>query len=142
MDKKKKKFLIGSLLIVCAVIYLIMKGVDSSSVYYMKVSELLAQGDSIYTLGVRVEGKVVAGSIQKGPSPLQVDFRISDGKNNIPVHYEGVIPDMFDDERDVVVEGTFDAPGLFSAHTLLTSCPSKYEDEKKEDNLKQFQEKI
>jgi len=48
----------------------------------------------------------------------------------VPVHYQGVLPDMFAEGRDVIVEGRYDAGGALAAKTLMTSCPSKYEPEK------------
>jgi len=127
MNKKQLKFVIGSIVIVAAIGYLVVTGITRTSVYYLKVNELLSKGDSIYDKGVRVEGKVVDGSIKKDPTALKVDFRITDGTKDMTIHYEGIIPDLFKDGRDVVVEGKYTREGIFKAHTLLTSCPSKYE---------------
>lgn len=127
MNKKQLKFFIGSIIIVAAIGYLVITGISKTSVYYLTVDELLSRGDSVFGEGVRVEGKVLDGSIKKDPSGLKVDFRITDGKKDLVVHYEGIIPDLFVDGRDVVVEGKYGMEGIFTAHTLLTSCPSKYE---------------
>lgn len=45
---------------------------------------------------------------------------------SLPVRYNGILPDMFGDGRDVIVEGKVEG-GVFHAKTLLTTCPSKYE---------------
>jgi cytochrome c-type biogenesis protein CcmE len=45
---------------------------------------------------------------------------------SLPVRYNGILPDMFADGRDVIVEGKVEG-GVFRANTLLTTCPSKYE---------------
>ncbi|NIV47932.1 MAG: hypothetical protein GWN46_14570, partial [Gammaproteobacteria bacterium] len=50
-----------------------------------------------------------------------------DGAATLAVHYHGIIPDTFVDGADVVVEGQLQSDGVFSAHTLLAKCPSKYE---------------
>ncbi|MBI3814107.1 MAG: cytochrome c maturation protein CcmE [Nitrospinae bacterium] len=127
MNKKQIKFIAGSIIIVAAIGYLVVTGISKTSVYYLTVSELLSKGDSVFGQGIRVEGKVMDGSIKKAPSALKVDFKITDSSKDISVHYEGVIPDLFEDGRDVVVEGKYSREGVFMAHTLLTSCPSKYE---------------
>lgn len=127
MKKKQLKFVIGSIVIVAAIGYLVVTGITRTSVYYLTVGELLSKGDSVYGEGVRVEGKVVDGSIKKDPTALKVDFRITDGTKDMTIHYEGIIPDLFEVGRDVVVEGKYTREGVFKAHTLLTSCPSKYE---------------
>ncbi len=127
MTKKQIKFTAGSLIIVSAIIYLIYTGISQTSVYFFTVSELLDRKDTIADEGVRVNGTVVPGSIDKHTSNLKVNFKITDSKKNLSVHYEGIIPDMFQEEIDVVVEGTIDQNGNLNANTLLTSCPSKYE---------------
>ena len=132
--KTQKQFVVGVLVIVSAIGYLIYTGVKKTSVYYLTVSEVYAKGVSYKGEGMRVEGSVVDGTIKKGFSGLQAEFAISDGTNyRLPVLYKGIIPDMFQDGIDVVVEGTIDKKGVFQAHTLLTSCPSKYEAYKKEE---------
>jgi hypothetical protein len=40
-------------------------------------------------------------------------------------------PDMFAENRDVIVEGRLQADGRIKAAQVLTQCPSKYEPEKK-----------
>lgn len=137
MNKKQLKFVIGSIVIVAAIGYLVVTGITRTSVYYLTVGELLSKGDSVYGEGVRVEGKVMGGSIKKDSTALKVDFKITDGNKDIAIHYEGIIPDLFEDDRDVVVEGKYTREGVFKAHTLLTSCPSKYESAGK-DHPKEF----
>ncbi len=131
LKKKQIKFLVGSAVIVLAIAYLIVTGISKTSVYYMTVSELLAKGESIYGEGVRVSGKVVNGSIERNPASSRVDFKITDDYKDIKVRYVGIVPDLFRDGREVIVEGKIDPGGLFEAATLLTSCPSKYEPEVK-----------
>ena len=45
----------------------------------------------------------------------------------LPVRYEGVVPDNFTEEREVVVEGRLAPAGVFQADTLMTRCESKYQ---------------
>jgi cytochrome c-type biogenesis protein CcmE len=44
----------------------------------------------------------------------------------LPVEYTGILPDMFAEGRDVIVEGTY-VNGVLRAQSVMTSCPSKYE---------------
>jgi cytochrome c-type biogenesis protein CcmE len=131
---KLNQFVVGAMVIVSAIGYLIYTGIRQTSVYYLTVSEVYAKGVSYHGEGMRVEGSVVEGSIKKDFSGLKAEFAISDGTDHrLPVAYKGIIPDMFRDGIDVVVEGRIDGDGVFQAHTLLTSCPSKYEAYKKEE---------
>jgi len=44
----------------------------------------------------------------------------------MPVVYKGVVPDAFQPEAEVVMEGTLAPSGTFEAASLLAKCPSKY----------------
>jgi len=131
MKKKQAKFLIGAVVVIASISYLIYAGIKETSVYYLTVSEATAMTDTGEDL--RIEGNVVPGSIQKASDALGADFKITDSANSIAIKYHGTIPDMFAEDIDVVVQGKFDpVSGVFNAHTLLTSCPSKYEASERE----------
>ena len=132
MKHKKVRFLVGSLLIVGAIGYLITIGISNTSQYFFTVDELLSQKVSYAGSGLKVKGNVVNGSIQRDPNDyLNVMFSIEEKESSLKVAYQGVTPDMFADGREVVVEGTLGEDGVFHANTLLSSCPSKYEAERK-----------
>jgi cytochrome c-type biogenesis protein CcmE len=131
MTQKKTKFVIGSVLIVAAIGYLITAGINSTSQYFFTVDELMSQKVSYAGEGLKVKGNVVDGSIVRdSDNYLKINFSIEDKSSNLNVVYEGIIPDMFKDGQEVVVEGTLAQDGVFHANTLLTSCPSKYEAER------------
>ncbi len=123
---KKRKFIIGGLILFLAVAYLGFMGFRSSASYYYTVSELMAQGNIPPTQSVRVNGKVLAGSVEQKSSDLSLNFTVTEGGKNLPVVYHGVVPDTFRPDGDIVVEGTLDAGGVFQAKTLMPKCPSKY----------------
>ena len=123
---KKKKFLIGGLILFLAIAYLGFMGFRSSASYYFTVSELMAQGSIPPTQSVRVNGKVLAGSVEQRSSDLSMNFTVTEGGKNLPVVYSGVVPDTFRPDGDIVVEGTLGAGGIFQAKTLMPKCPSKY----------------
>lgn len=123
---KKKKFLIGGLMVLLAVGYLMYTGFQSSAMYYLTVSELLAKGPSAYNTDVRVTGTVVAGSIDREPGSLLIRFTLTDQANPLTVVYRGIAPDTFKDDSDVVVEGKYSPEGVFQAKVLLAKCPSRY----------------
>ena len=111
-----------------AIGYLIGAGITNTSKYFLTVDELAMQPATYYGTGIKVKGKVVAGSIERNPNNfLDVAFKIEENDSNLKVVYKGVTPDMFKDGGDVVVEGILKKDGVFHANTLLTSCPSKYE---------------
>ncbi len=103
-------------------------GFSSSATYYYEVGELLAQGSSVYGDNVRVNGQVAPGSVEQEAAGRKLRFTIVDieGKGDLPVFYQGVVPDSFKVGAEVVVEGKLNPDGTFQADTLMPKCPSKY----------------
>jgi cytochrome c-type biogenesis protein CcmE len=121
------KLVIVAGVIAAAVGYLIFTAVQTSAVYYLTVSELLAAGPTIREQPVRVAGNVVTGSIRREPTSMVVQFEAEDASGRLPVTYRGVLPDIFGDGVEVVVEGKYQNDGVFTASTLLAKCPSRFE---------------
>lgn len=123
---RKKRFLIGGIIVVLAIGYLGYMGFQGSAVYYYTASELIELGSSIYDENVRVNGQVVPGSLEQEANGLVLKFNIVDEKRSLPVVYQGVVPDSFKSDSEVVVEGYLNSAGTFQANTIMTKCPSKY----------------
>ena len=128
MDRRRLKFLLLGSGVMLSMTFLIVVGMNrpGGMVYYMTVTEFM-QLDNSGDADSRINGSVLAGTIDRMPTGLDANFVISDGTTSIPVSYHGVIPDTFVDDAPVVVEGRLQDDGTFVAHTLLAKCPSKYE---------------
>jgi len=126
---KKRKFIIGGVILICALGYLLYLGFGSTTAYYSTVSELLDAGPSIYGQDIRVNGLVVSGSIVSDPIDLDYEFTIADEAGELAVVYHGVMPDGFEEGADLVVQGKIEPDGILYATTILAKCPSKYEPE-------------
>ena len=125
---RKKRFLIGGIIIFLAIGYLGYVGFMGAATYYYTVTELMEQGNSIYDENVRVNGQVAPGSVEQEVQGRTLKFTIIDieGEESLPVVYQGVVPDTFKVGNEVVVEGYLDSAGIFRANTILAKCPSKY----------------
>jgi cytochrome c-type biogenesis protein CcmE len=123
---RKKKFLIGGIIVFAAIGYLAYMGFAGSATYSYTVNELMAQGSSIYGETVRVNGQVSPGSVQQEAAERTLRFTIVDEEVSLPVFYQGTVPDSFKVGNDVVIEGHLDSSGVFQADTLMPKCPSKY----------------
>ena len=153
----KGKFFIGVVLIVCAVGYLMYTGIRETSTYYLTIEEFLLQKEAMANEGIRVAGRVQKGSIDWNPKDLNLTFTMiafkekegekdntstpvatsqqdghSEQHEGLAIHYQGILPDMFAEDRDVIVEGEY-IPGangnVLEATAVMTTCPSKYEAE-------------
>lgn len=118
-------FVLAGIVILGAVAYLIYANTQSNAAYDMTVSQL-RQCNACVAQTVRVEGTVQRGSIQRNDATQTLAFVISDGSQNLPVVYTGVVPDIFNAGIQVVVEGRYQSQNAFQAQTLLTKCPSKF----------------
>ncbi len=126
----KRRFLVGATLIALSVSYLVWAGIRSTSVYYFEMDEFLATENQHVGEDLRVKGWVKSGTMNWDPrtNALRFDLARQDGSGPVPVAYDGILPDMFAEGREVVVEGRFQEDGL-AARQIMTSCPSKYEPE-------------
>ncbi len=128
---KKKRFLIGGVIVFLAIGYLGYTGFMGAATYYYEVGDLLEQSSSIYGENVRVNGQVAPGSVEQEAQGTILRFTIIDieGEESLPVVYQGVVPDTFKVGNEVVAEGHLNADGIFQATTLMPRCPSRYEPE-------------
>lgn len=151
---RKRKFLLGSGIIVAAIAALVWTAVRETSAYFMTVDEWAANPGSHAGAALRLAGRVSGGTVKWDPRTLDLAFDIqpipqgeggshegrragavlpaSAASAKLPVRYNGILPDMFADGRDVIVEGRV-VDGVFEAKSLLTTCPSKYEADRQGD---------
>lgn len=123
------KFFVAGGVIALAVAYLVMMGLQGTTVYFLTVSELQAKGPAAQNQLYRVSGNLVPGSLVKDNGGLGVHFLIADpGSSPLPVVYKGgQVPDVIGDNIEIVAEGKLDAQGTFTANNVLAKCPSRLE---------------
>jgi len=62
---RKKRFLIGGIIVFLAIGCLVFMAFQGSVTYYYTVSELMEQGSSIYDQNVRVKGQITPDSVER-----------------------------------------------------------------------------
>jgi cytochrome c-type biogenesis protein CcmE len=130
MSRQHVKLSIGVVIIVAAVGYLMFSGASENTMYFLTVAEIQHKLPTLQGEPVRVAGKVTAEPVHWDVRTLSLAFVMGEGEARIPVQYKGVKPDMFQTGADVIVEGHIRADGVLIASILMTSCPSKYQEEK------------
>jgi cytochrome c-type biogenesis protein CcmE len=123
----RKKFIVGAVIIMGAIIFLSMMTFQSSAVYYLTPPELLAQASKLYGQDIRLAGAIDKRSAEWDPEAMRLTFNVFEGRDAVPVVYNGPKPDTFDLAEAVTIEGVYRRDGVFEAHNLLLQCPSKYE---------------
>lgn len=115
--------------------YLIFSGLNEDSVYFLNVSEALNE-DRTQIKQARLFGKVSPQNLVVADGKLGAAFDLVDKvetHKTLRVEYKGALPDTFKEDVEVIVEGSFTPDGeVFVAKTLVTKCPSKYEEQSKE----------
>ena len=133
--KQRRLTLIGASLGVLAVaLALVLSAMRSSIVFFQSPTDVvehkLAPGTRI-----RIGGLVKAGSVERGDN-LRVRFEVTDGKHDIPVRYQGIVPDLFREGQGVVAEGKLEAGGALEADTVLAKHDERYMPKEVVDALK------
>jgi len=129
--KGNLKLLLALLAMGGGIVALVMS-FSGAAVYAKTVDQVVAEADKLQGRKLRVEGRLVHGSLMRRDQPCEYRFQIGGEGAVLPVRYaQCVVPDTFRDvpgmDLDVTVEGTISQEGAFEATQVLAKCPSKYE---------------
>ncbi|WP_319468235.1 cytochrome c maturation protein CcmE [uncultured Pseudodesulfovibrio sp.] len=134
-SSNKAVYAVALLLFLGGLGYLVFSGLTEDSVYFLNVSEALDM-DRAEIKQARLFGKVSPAGLVIAEGKLGASFDLIDkldGQKKLRVDFKGALPDTFKEDVEVIVEGSFTPDGeVFKARTLVTKCPSKYEEQSKE----------
>src|SRR3984885_657518 len=133
--KQRRLTLIGSGLAVLAVAVALMLNAFRDSIVFFNSPSDVAEKHVEPGTRIRLGGLVKTGSLVRG-NDLRVKFDVTDGNREIPVTYQGVLPDLFREGQGVVAEGALDGSGVFTADTILAKHDETYMPKEVADALK------
>jgi cytochrome c-type biogenesis protein CcmE len=133
--KQRRLVLIGAGLGVLAIAVALMLNAFRDSIVFFNSPSDVAEKHIAPGTRIRLGGLVKDGSIVRG-NDLRVRFEVTDGKSELPVSYQGVLPDLFREGQGVVAEGTLDGGGTFNADTILAKHDETYMPKEVADALK------
>ena len=113
--------LVGSLLAT----WLIISALSQNMNLFYSPTEIKSQDIDLNVL-IRAGGMVKEGSIVKDTDSLNVSFTVTDYQNDLVINYEGILPDLFDENAGVVVRGNLNANGTFNAIEVLAKHDENY----------------
>ena len=123
--KVKLRFLFVVIILIILVLttFLVLKSLEKNVVYFQSPSEikLLTEIDKSK---IRVGGMVKKNSISITSN--EVNFIITDFKNEINVIYSGAVPNLFAEGKGVVAEGFLKDRNFFSATKILAKHDENY----------------
>jgi len=123
--KVKLRILFISLLLISVAlsIYLILKSLEENVVYFLSPTEIKSLVE-IENKKIRVGGMVKDNSIVIDSE--NVNFIITDFKNEINVSYSGSVPNLFEEGKGVVAEGFLKDQSFFIAKKILAKHDANY----------------
>ena len=117
---------IAASIIASVTVYMAYIGTTADWRYYLTVEECLRQSSALVNQPIRVNGKVLPGSLAIATGRQQATFKIVDADLELSVFCTGPLPDNLAEEMEVVVEGRLDEFGKLQGDKVLTRCASKY----------------
>lgn len=128
MDSNRRKFAILIIAVTVLTFGWITVGTGAEEVPFVSVEQLVNPDKEWKQDRFRLGGYVENGSIEYSADRLTVAFVMEQDDSRLNVKYEGLAPDMFTDEAEVIIEGAY-VDGIFIADNLMTKCASRYETE-------------
>ena len=123
--KVKLRFFFITLILITLTlsIYLILKSLEENVVYFQSPSEIqnIAEFEK---KKIRIGGMVKKNSILMNNN--EINFIITDFKNEINVVYSGAVPNLFEEEKGVVAEGFLKDRNFFLASKILAKHDENY----------------
>jgi len=123
--KVKFRFLFLALIFLTAIlsVFLILQSLKDNVVYFQSPSEI----KSLVELD---KNKIRVGGMVKKQSVLvnseEINFIITDFKNEINVRYSGAVPNLFEEGKGVVAEGFLKDRNYFMATKILAKHDENY----------------
>jgi len=127
----KLKIIIALLSIVIAVSYLAISSFGAATTKYITVQDALNKSDNSNKESLGVIGKLVPNTFHRSADGLTAFFSITDEESSgmMPVSYSGEIGEIFFNENaEIIIQGTIEKDGIFKTTSLSIKCPSKYVD--------------
>ena len=100
-----------------------LKAFNSNLVFFITPTQVAA-GEAPQARVFRVGGLVKSGGVDR--SEMTVRFVITDTAKEVPVQYQGILPDLFREGKGVVAQGKLDGQGRFIASEVLAKHDENY----------------
>jgi cytochrome c-type biogenesis protein CcmE len=119
---KRMAIAAGVVLVIAAAAALILNAFQSNLVFFFSPTQIESK-EAPVNRTFRLGGLVVAGSVKR--TGVAVDFQVTDTAKTVPVHFEGILPDLFKEGKGVVAQGKLQ-DGVFVAKEVLAKHDENY----------------
>ena len=135
LKKRRRVQVIGIAFAAVAVVLVLLAFLPDDSFQFFRSPTEVAEAPPAPNERFRIGGLVEEGSIQRGAGTL-VSFRVTDGNASIPVTYDGILPDLFNEGEGMVGQGNY-VNGTFEAVEILARHDETYMPKEVIDALKE-----
>ena len=124
--KVKRRVTFLSLLLITFVIsvFFILKSLTSNILYFKSPTDIKLSKEIRKNKKVRIGGMVKKNSLSINNEEIQ--FIVTDFKNEVIVTYSGTVPNLFLEGKGVVAEGVLKDKNFFVADRILAKHDEKY----------------
>jgi cytochrome c-type biogenesis protein CcmE len=124
---KRLAIIVSGVIGLTVAVLLVLDAFQSNLVFFYSPTEIL-EGKVSVAPGqtIRIGGMVESGSVKRSDDGLKVDFVVTDLNKKLPVHYQGLLPDLFREGQGVVVQGKVQEGNKFMASEVLAKHDEKY----------------
>ena len=116
-------FILLVLSVLVLTVFLVLKSLEENVVYYKSPSDVKLISE-LENKKIRIGGMVKKNSIEMSSNEL--NFIITDFKNEIYVSYSGVVPNLFSEGKGIVAEGYLKDRSFFNASKILAKHDENY----------------
>jgi len=136
MTRKQRRLVLigGSIGVLALAVGLVLNALNGSIVFFNSPTDIKEKHIAAGTR-VRIGGLVKDGSVQRGDN-MHIRFEVTDGKSDVPVTFQGIVPDLFREGQGVVAEGKIEPGGTLDADTVLAKHDERYMPKEVVDALK------
>ncbi len=124
-------------LVAGAAAFLLVKGLDDATTYFLNADEAVAQREELGTKRIRLQGTVVPDSVATAGDGVEFDVEFH--CEVVHVRHDGDPPELFKPGIPVVLEGAFAASGdTYESDRILVKHTSEY----RTDRLEKADEEV
>lgn len=123
--QRRMVLVVGVLVGVAAAGGLALMALRENVMFFFAPADIVA-GKAPVQKRFRLGGMVKPGSVHRKEGSLDINFVVTDFKHDIPLHFTGVMPDLFRENQGVVAHGVLTAQGQFLADEILAKHDENY----------------
>ena len=133
---KRLAVVAGVVVAVGAAAALVLDAFQSNLVFFYSPSQIAAH-EAPEARTFRLGGMVRQGTLKR--DGIRADFIVTDTAKEIPVRFEGILPDLFKEGKGVVAQGQL-KDGVFIAREVLAKHDENYMPPEAADAIKRAQQ--